>query len=118
MNSREIKRMMAQMGIKSTEMTDVKEVIFRGKEKDYVISDAQVIMIEAQGQKTFQVSGTIKEVKKDTAASKATEQAAPFSEDDIKLVMEQAHVTREKAIEALKAADGEPAQAIVNLTGS
>ncbi|WP_075057414.1 nascent polypeptide-associated complex protein [Thermogymnomonas acidicola] len=112
--------MMAQMGIKSTEMTDVKEVIFRGgKEKDYVISDAQVIMIEAQGgQKTFQVSGTIKEVKKDTAASKATEQAAPFSEDDIKLVMEQAHVTREKAIEALKAADGEPAQAIVNLTGS
>ena len=40
---------------------------------------------------------------------------ADSNEVDIKLVMEQAKVSREKAIEALKKADGEPAQAIIDL---
>lgn len=101
--------MMSQMGIKSTEMNDVKEVVFRGTDKDYVIENARVTMIEAQGQRTFQVLGTMKEVEKTKTESQG------FNEDDIKLVMEQAKVSREKAIEALKKADGEPAQAIIDL---
>ncbi|WP_337860697.1 nascent polypeptide-associated complex protein [Ferroplasma sp.] len=108
MNPRDVKRMMNQMGIKSTEMPDVKEVIMRGKDKDYVIENASVTMIEAQGQKTFQVLGTMKEKTKSAAVPE-------FNEDDIKLIMEQCNVSREKAIEALKKADGEPAQAIIDL---
>lgn len=114
MNSREMKRMMAQMGIKSTEMSDVKTVIFKGADKDYMVSNAQVMMIEAQGQKTFQVMGAFKEIPK--GSQDKQEPALPFDIEDINLVMEQTGVTKEKAIEALKAADGEPAQAIINLT--
>ncbi len=106
MNPREIKRMMSQMGIKSTEMPDVKEVILKGKDKDYLIENATVTMIEAQGQKTFQITGTIKEKAKEKQL---------YDEEDVKLVMEQANVSKEKAIEALKNAGGEPAQAIINL---
>lgn len=112
MNSREMRRLMAQMGIKSTEMDDVKKVIFVGKEKDYVIENAQVTMIEAQGVKTFQVVGDFRETPKKQEEKKEE----TFPEDDIKLVMDQTGVAREKAIEALKAASGEPAQAILNLT--
>ncbi len=115
-SNREMKRMMAQMGIKSSEMPDVKTVIFQGDTKDYMITDAQVTMIEAQGQKTFQVLGTFKEVPK-AAGSKPQAEAPKYSEDDISLVMEGAHVDRNKAIEALDRAQGEPAQAIVDLTG-
>nr|BAA82798.1 Orf1 [Thermoplasma acidophilum] len=111
MNSREMRRLMAQMGIKSTEMDDVTKVIFKGKTKDYVIDNAQVTMIEAQGVKTFQVVGTMREVPKEPEEKKEES----FPEDDIKLVMDQASVSREKAIEALKASGGEPAQAIINL---
>jgi nascent polypeptide-associated complex subunit alpha len=114
MNSREVKRMMAQMGIKSTEMSDVKTVIMKGATKDYMITDAQVTMIEAQGQKTFQIMGTFKEVAKSDEETKA-EAAPAYSEEDVKLVMEQASVSREKALEALKNADGEPAKAIMDL---
>lgn len=114
MNSREVKRMMAQMGIKSTEMSDVKTVIMKGATKDYMITDAQVTMIEAQGQKTFQIMGTFKEVAKSAEETKA-EAAPAYSEEDVKLVMEQASVSREKALEALKNADGEPAKAIMDL---
>ena len=99
---------MSQMGIKSTEMPDVKEVILKGKDKDYLIENATVTMVEAQGQKTFQVVGTMKEKRKE-------EKRELYDEEDIKLVMDQANVSREKAIEALKNTDGEPAQAIINL---
>ena len=114
MNSREVKRMMAQMGIKSTEMSDVKTVIFKGTTKDYMITDAQVTMVEAQGQKTFQVMGTFMEVAKSAEETKAAT-APSYDEEDIKLVMEQASVSRDKALEALKRADGEPAKAILDL---
>ncbi len=108
MNPREIKRMMSQMGIKSTEMPDVNEVILKGKDKDYLIENATVTMIEAQGQKTFQITGTMKEKTKE-------KKKELYDEEDVKLVMDQANVGREKAIEALKNAGGEPAQAIINL---
>ncbi|MEM0140248.1 MAG: nascent polypeptide-associated complex protein [Ferroplasma sp.] len=111
MNPRDVKRMMSQMGIKSTEMTDVKQVIFKGRDKDYIIDNASVTMIEAKGQKTFQVLGTMKEQPK---TANVIEQES-FNEDDIKLVMEQADVNREKAIAALRKAGGEPAQAIMDL---
>lgn len=111
-NSREMRRMMAQMGIKATEMPDVKRIIMEGGQKDYIIDGPQVTRIEAQGEITFQVTGKFKEVLK-----KPVQQAeASFPEDDVKLVMEQANVTREKAIEALKKSGGEPATAIVDLT--
>lgn len=112
MNSREVKRMMAQMGIKQTEMPDVKTVILKGATKDYMITEAQVTQVEAQGQKTFQIMGNFKEVAK-SAQEKA--ETVNFSEEDIKLVMEQASVSRDRALEALKNADGEPAKAILDL---
>ncbi len=112
MNSREVKRMMAQMGIKQTEMPDVKTVIFKGSTKDYMITEAQVTQVEAQGQKTFQITGNFKEVAK---SAEEKSEILNFSEDDIKLVMDGASVTKEKAVEALKKADGEPAKAIMDL---
>lgn len=117
-SNREMKRMMAQMGIKSTEMEDVKTVIFQGDTKDYMVSDAQVTMIEAQGQKTFQVLGNFREIPKGSASSGEKKAPAPeFSDDDITLVMNGANVTKERAVEALRKANGEPAQAIIDLTG-
>jgi nascent polypeptide-associated complex subunit alpha len=50
--------MMAQMGIKFKEISDVKTVILKGTTKDYVISNAQVMMIEARGEKRSRSSVT------------------------------------------------------------
>ncbi|MCL4323335.1 MAG: nascent polypeptide-associated complex protein [Candidatus Thermoplasmatota archaeon] len=116
MNSREVKRMMQQMGIKQVEYPDVKRVVMEAGEKNYIIENPQVVAIEAQGQKSFQITGNLKEVagkKKEVAA-----QGDKFPEDDIKLVMEQASVSRESAVEALKKAEGQPADAIMSLMSS
>ncbi|MHB8360250.1 MAG: nascent polypeptide-associated complex protein [Thermoplasmataceae archaeon] len=116
MNSREMRRMMSQMGIKSTEMNDVKRVIMEGELKNYIIENPQVVLIEGQGQKSLQIVGNIKEVQKAQNTVKKAETTPSFPNEDIELVMSQANVTKEKAIEALKKASGEPAQAIIDLS--
>ncbi len=114
MNSREMRRMMQQMGIKSTEMTDVKRVVMEAGAKKYIIENPQVVAIEAQGQKSFQITGNFKEVQsKSEPVNNAPSEE--FPETDIKLVMEQAGCSREKAVQALKDSEGEPADAIMKL---
>lgn len=49
------------------------------------------------------------------AQEKAIDPESGLLEDDIKTVVMQACVTREKAIEALKAADGDLVDAVMNL---
>ncbi len=115
MNSREVRRMMAQMGIKTTDLTDVKKIIMEGTAKDYVITEASVTIVEAKGEKYFQIFGNMKEVPKGSAQPAAV-QAPAVNEDDVRLVMEQAGCSREKAVDALNRANGEPAQAIIDLT--
>ncbi|MCL5438290.1 MAG: nascent polypeptide-associated complex protein [Candidatus Thermoplasmatota archaeon] len=111
MNSREVKRMMAQMGIKSTDLTDVKRVIMEGEGRNIIITEAGVTQIDARGETSFQVTGKV------TIAQKSTEknEEPVLNQEDITIIMEQAHVSRESAIDALKKANGEVAQAIVDL---
>ena len=114
-NSREVKRMMAQMGIKTTDLTDVKRIIMEGTLKDYLITEPSVTIIEAKGEKYFQISGNMKEMQKGSVSAATTQPAV--NDEDLKLVIDQTGATREKAIEALKKANGEPAQAIIDLLG-
>jgi len=104
-NDRQLQRMMKQMGLKTQEI-DAIEVLITGREKDYVIKNPKVTVVEVQGQKVLQVTGDMQEREKEKL---------PFKEEDIDLVMQQTNVSREEAINALKNANGEPAEAIINI---
>jgi len=104
-NDRQLQRMMKQMGLKTQEI-DAVEVLIAGKEKDYIIRNPKVTVVEVQGQKVLQVTGDMEEREKEKL---------PFKEEDIELVMQQTSVSREEAIKALKDANGEPAEAIINI---
>jgi len=107
MGDRQARRMMDKMGINMKEVPGVEEVIIVTASKELHIRDAQVSEINAQGSKIFQVMGEVEEVEK---ARKT------FSDEDILLVQQQANVTKEKAVAALEASDGEVAKAILRLT--
>ena len=115
-NPRQMKQAMRKMGISTEELTDVQEIIILTKTKEYVFKEAEVTIMTVQGQKTFQVVGE-PEVRPRSAAIAKSGATAPadtgLPEEDITLVMEQTGATREKAIEALKATDGQPAEAIL-----
>lgn len=102
-----MKRMMKKMGMK-TEDIDANRVIIETPDKNLIFEDAQVVCIDVQGQKTYQVVGTPKE--------EAPEGKVVVPEEDIKLVASHAGVSEEKARAALEEAKGEPAEAIIILT--
>jgi nascent polypeptide-associated complex subunit alpha len=103
---RTLKSMMAKMGIKSSEL-NADKVIISCADKDIVITDPQVTMIEAQGTKSFQIAGTITENEKSVSIE--------ISEDDVKMVMESSGASEEDARKALEDSNGDIAKAILEL---
>jgi nascent polypeptide-associated complex subunit alpha len=118
-NPKKLQAMMRQMGIEMEEIDDVESVIIRTADREIVFADAQVTRVTQQGQSSWQVVGTPLERKLASQAAPAPAPAAApapkFTDADVKLVMEQAKVSREQAVRALEEADGEPAEAIVKL---
>lgn len=121
MNDRNMKLMMKRMGMTTETLTDVEEVIIRRAQDEMVVEKPEVTVITVQGVKTFQIVGETKSRPKGSGpTSTGSAPAAPAPpagppEEDIELVMSQASVDRETAIRALKAANGEPAEAILKL---
>jgi len=99
------------MGIKSNDLDDVVEVRIVLKDKTIIIKEPNVSVIEVQGNKTYTVVG--KEEIIQGQMDKQTIEDTNLKEEDIKLVMEKAGVTREKAIEALKSNNYMVAEAII-----
>ena len=123
-NARQMQMMMRRMGMTTEDVPDVEEVVVRTKTKEHVFRAPEVTILTVQGVRTYQVVGT-PEVRarsagapsKSAGVAPAAAPAAPTGppEEDIRLVMEQANVSREEAIEALLQAKGAPAEAILQI---
>lgn len=105
-NQRQMNQMMRRLGINVKNIENVEKVIIQTDSKEYIFEDAEVTVMEAQGQKTFQISGrpVIKEREEDTI------------DDDIKLIVEQTGKTEEEARKALEETNGDIAEAILKLS--
>jgi len=103
MNPRQMKKLMKQLGIKMEELEGVKEVVLRLEGK---VRDPVVTVMVVQGEKTYQIVPGSEEVR----------EVLEIPEEDIELVMEQAGVDRETALEALKETKGDIAEAILKLS--
>lgn len=104
---RQLKRIMDQMGIKSADI-DAQRVVIEGRDRDIIIENPQVTQIDAQGSRSFQVQGDVREVDK---------AKIEISEDDIKMVMDKASIGHDEARTALEEANGDIAAALINLKG-
>ncbi|AIY91224.1 nascent polypeptide-associated complex protein [Geoglobus acetivorans] len=104
MNPKQMKKMMKQMGIEMDEI-EAEEVIIVTKGEEWIFKNPSVVRITAKGVETFQISGNY-EVR----------ERIVISEDDIKLIMEQAGVSEEEARKALEEAKGDIAEALLKLT--
>ena len=99
MDPKQMARMMKQMGINTTEVAAERVIIETADEK-IIVEPAQVTKISMQGQVSFQISGTVR-----------TEES--IRAEDIELVAEKAECTKKEAEAALKAANGDIAEAIL-----
>jgi nascent polypeptide-associated complex subunit alpha len=119
-NPKQIELMMRRLGMTSEAVPNVEEVVVRTRTTEHVFRAPEVTILTVQGVRTYQVVGT-PELRPRSAAPETpgapsvspTPSGPP--EEDIRLVMEQANVTREEAIEALVATHGAPAEAILRI---
>jgi len=106
--NREMRRMLDKMGLEMKEMDSVEEVIIKTDTKELYLIKPQVVEMKGKDSTIFQVvASDIEERKKEIPS---------FKEEDLILVMQQANVTKEKAIQSLIDSKGDIAQAILGLT--
>ena len=120
-NPRQIETMMRRMGMSTEPVPGVEEVVVRTATKEHVFRAPEVTILTVQGVRTYQVVGT-PEIRTRSATPAAPTPGAGSSagptappEEDIRLVMEQANVSREEAVEALLGSNGAPAEAILKI---
>jgi nascent polypeptide-associated complex subunit alpha len=105
-NPRQMNQMMKRLGIQVKEIENVKKVIIQTDTKEYIFDEADVTMMDAQGQKTYQIIGKPRIVVKKEEIPK----------EDIDLVVEQTGKSAEEAKKALEETKGDIAEAILKLT--
>lgn len=106
MNPRQMNQMMKRFGINVKEIENVQKVIIQTDTKDYIFDDADVTMMDAQGQKTFQIIGK----------PRIVERKENIPKEDIDLVAQQTGKSVEEAKKALEETKGDIAEAIIKLT--
>jgi nascent polypeptide-associated complex subunit alpha len=99
-------QMMRRLGINVKNIDNVEKIIIQTDTKEYIFEDAEVTIMDAQGQKTYQIIGT--PTIKNRSDNKLIE--------DIKLIMDQTGKTEEEAKKALQDSNGDIAEAILKLT--
>ncbi len=116
-NPRQMEAMMRRMGMSTEPIPGVEEVIVRTRTHEHVFRAPEVTILTVQGVRTYQVVGNPEVRPRSAAAPAPGGAAAPAGppEEDVQLVMDQAQVSREEALEALLQAKGEPAEAIMRL---
>jgi len=98
---------MQRMGIQQQDVA-ASEVIIRCQDKDIVIENPQVAKVNMMGQETWQITGK--------AIEKARTSEPDIKEEDIQTVMQQANVSKDEALAAIKEAKGDLAQAILKFS--
>lgn len=106
MNPRQMNQMMKRLGISVKEIENVQKVIIQTDTKEYIFDGAEVTIMDAQGQKTYQITGRPRIVEKKEEIPKG----------DIDLVVEQTGKSAAEAKKALEETKGDIAEAILKLT--
>ena len=135
MSDRQQKMMMKKAGIGFESVDDVRQVIVRTGDSEYVFDRPEVNIMVMQGTKTWQITGEPR--KRPLGSTPAPEGGTPVGSgaagevdgevdgteaapaeippEDIALVSQQAGVPEEVALETLRECGGNPAEAIIKL---
>ena len=112
LSPRDVRRALKRMGIEAEELKVTRVTLETEDGRRLVVESPEVLVVRARGQPTMlYVVGEPREVK-------AEERLTEVSEDDVRLVAEQAGVDMETARRALIEAKGDIAEAILRLKGS
>jgi nascent polypeptide-associated complex subunit alpha len=116
MSPKKMKGMLKNMGIDIDELENVSEVIIRMPDKEIVITNPSVAIMDSHGTRSFQISGDVAERAASGAVQETTEEPPiEIPDSDVELVAAQTGVNLPEARAALQEAKGDLAAAIIKL---
>jgi len=118
LSPKKLDQMMKQVGLSVEEMNDVEEVVIKTADAELVFEDASVTIMDAQGSKMYQITGTpVKRPKRELAPEQEEEEEheVSISAEDVEIVMEKAGCGAEEAKATLIETQGDLAEAISRL---
>ena len=115
MSPKKMKGMLKNMGINIDELEGVTEVVIRMADREVVISNASVAIMDAHGQRSYQISGDASERLLSSGPSEETEAPLEIPDSDVELVSAQTGASPSDARSALIEAKGDLAAAIMKL---
>lgn len=108
MNPKQLKQMqrqMKKMGMDMKALDGAQEVIIRFEDKEIIISNPEVNVMNVMGQDNYQITGDAVEVEAEIV----------IPDEDVEMVANQAGVSLDAARAALEESNGDLAEAILNL---
>lgn len=115
MSPKKMKGMLKGMGIDIDELEGVKEVVIRMADREIVIENATVAVMDAHGVRSYQISGDACERPVSAAAGAELEPEVVIPDSDIDLVVAQTGASADAAKAALVESRGDIAAAIMKL---
>jgi nascent polypeptide-associated complex subunit alpha len=117
MSPKKMKGMLKNMGINIDELENVSEVVIRMPDKEIVLSNPSVAIMDSHGTRSYQISGDESERAPSSVGQEAAE-APPIEilDSDVQLVAAQTGVGLPEAKAALQEAKGDLAAAIIKLS--
>jgi nascent polypeptide-associated complex subunit alpha len=103
LDPKKMQAMMKQLGMKQEEIS-ASRVIIECEDKNIIIENPNVAKVAMQGNESWQITG------------EAHEEEKGISQSDIEQVMEKTGKSKKEAEKALKEANGDLAEAIINLS--
>ena len=96
-----------KMGMKMEDLEGVREVIIRFDDKELIIDEPSVSLMNVMGQETYQIDGKAREVE--------LEYEIEIPDEDVQMVANTANVSEDEARAALEECKGDLAEAIMKL---
>jgi nascent polypeptide-associated complex subunit alpha len=113
MSPKKMKGMLKNMGIDIDELDGVKEVVIHMPDKEIVIENPSVAVMDAHGVRSYQISGDT--VERPISRENKAELAPQIPDSDVELVASQTGASAESAKAALMETRGDLAAAIMKL---
>lgn len=116
MSPKKMKGMLKNMGINIDELENVSEVIIRMPDKEIVITNPSVAIMDSHGTRSYQISGDVTE-RDASIGGQETAEVPPIEipDTDVQLVAAQTGANLSEAKSALLEAKGDLAAAIMKL---
>jgi nascent polypeptide-associated complex subunit alpha len=107
--NRDLERQLRRLGVKISNIDNVKTVLIEAGDKEIVLEDPQVMVMEFRGQKIYQIISS----KEKIISLTAHQETKTYTDEDIEFIMSQTGLSREKAKELLEKAGGDIAKALM-----